>query len=179
MLAKRTSRRKCRDHEREWRGFCVDRNLKDDWLELLNDLEAFSLISICEGHCNRRAEPSRTPPHVKLRLKERLLPGIAGRWDEHKMEVLAKVNELFQTGDTYVNLELKFKLGLGTGRLNYQENLIVRVHGRQARVTEEMDADIHGWFERIVDRIEELDRHVALLWQGTNRGATGNALPNE
>jgi hypothetical protein len=95
------------------------------------------------------------------------------------MEVLGKVNELFQTGDTYVNLELKFKLGLGTGRLNYQENLIVRVHGRQARVTEELDADVHGWFERTVDRIEELDRHVALLWQDTNQGATGSALPNE
>ena len=168
MLPKRTSRRKCRGHEREWQGFCVDRNLKDDWLEHLNDLQAFSLISICEGHCNRQAEPSRTPPHIKLRLKEHLLPSIAGCWDKHKMEVLSKVNELFQTGDTYVNLELKFKLRLGTGRLDYQENLMVRVHGRQIKLSEEMDAEIYDWFERIVDRIKDLDHHVALLWQNAS-----------
>ena len=179
MLPKRTSRRKCRDHEREWRGFCVDKNLQDDWLERLNDLQAFNLISICEGHCNRQSEPSRTPPHVKLRLKERLLPGVASCWDENKMEVLSKVNELFQTGDTYVNLELKFKLRLGTGRLDYQENLIVRIHGRQARTSEEIDADTDGWFERIVDRIQDIDHHVALLWQDTNRDTERGKLSGE
>jgi hypothetical protein len=110
MLPKRTPRRKCRGHEREWRGFCVDANLEDEWLARLNDLQAFDLISICEGHCNRQAEPSRTPPHIKLRLKERLLRGVASHWDEHKMAVVGKVNRLFETGDTYVNLELKFKL---------------------------------------------------------------------
>lgn len=179
MLPKRTSRRKCRDHEREWRGFCVDKNLQDDWLERLNDLQAFSLISICEGHYNRQAEPSRTPPHVKLRLKERLLPDVASYWDEHKMEVLSKVNELFQTGDTYVNLELKFKLRLGTGRLDYQENLIVRIHGRQARASGEIDTDTNGWFEQTVDRIQDLDHHVAHLWQDTNSGTSRDVLPDE
>lgn len=179
MLPKRTSRRKCRDHEREWRGFCVDKNLQDDWLERLNDLQAFSLISICEGHCNRQTEPSRTPPHVKLRLKERLLPSVASCWNENKMEVLSKVNELFQTGDTYVNLELKFKLRLGTGRLDYQENLIVRIHGRQARASEEIDIDTDEWFERTVDRIQDLDHHVVLLWQDINQGSSRDVLPDE
>lgn len=179
MLPKRTSRRKCRDHEREWRGFCVDKNLQDDWLERLNDLQAFSLISICEGHCNQQTEPSRTPPHVKLRMKEHLLPNVASCWDEHKMEVLSKVNELFQTGDTYVNLELKFKLRLGTSRLDYQENLIVRIHGRQARASGEIDIDTDGWFEQTVDRIQDLDRHVVLLWQDTNQGTTRDVLPDQ
>ena len=179
MLPKKTSRRKCRDHEREWQGFCVDKNLKDDWLERLNGLQVFHLISICEGHHDRGAEPARTPPHVKLRLKDRFLPGIAGCWDEHKMEVLSKVNDLFQTGDTYVNLELKFKLRLGTGRLDYQENLIVRIHGRQARASGEIDTDTDGWFERTVDQVQDLDQHVILLWQDTNRGTAKDVLPDE
>ena len=164
MLPRRTPRRKCRDYEREWNGFCVDRNLEDDCLERLNGLEAFSLISICEGHCDRQTEPSRTPPHVKLRLRENLLPSIAGRWDEHKMAIVGEVNRLFQTGDTYVNLELKFKLRSGTGRLNYQEDLIVRVHSRQARISEEMGAETRDWFQRSVSRIEELDGQMARLW---------------
>ena len=171
MLPRKTPRRKCRDYEREWNGFCVDRNLEDDWLERLNDLEVFSLISICEGHCDRQTEPSRTPPHVKLRLRENLLPNIASRWDEHKMAIVSEVNRLFQTGDTYVNLELKFKLRSGTGRLNYQEDLIVRVHSRQARISEEIEADTHDWFQRSVSRIEELDSQMARLWGRAHPGA--------
>jgi hypothetical protein len=169
MLQRRTARRKCRDHEREWRGFCVDQNLEDGWLERLNGLGAFGLISICEGHCDGGSEPSGTPPHIKLRLTEALLPGIARHWDEHKMAILNAVSQLFQTGDTYVNLELKFKLRSGTGRLNYQEDLIVRIHGRQARDSEEMDTRTHDWFGQSVNRIEELDSLIALLWGQANQ----------
>jgi hypothetical protein len=171
MLPRKTPRRKCRDYEREWRGFCVDKNLEDEWLEHLNELKAFDLISICEGHCDRRTEPTRTPPHIKLRLKERLLPGIARLWDEHKMAVLNAANRLFQSGDTYVNLELKFKLRSATGRLNYQEDLIVRIHGRQARATEEINAETHDWFQQGVSRVEELDNLVARLWHGADEDA--------
>jgi hypothetical protein len=171
MLPRKTPRRKCRDNEREWNGFCVDRNLEDDWLERLNSLEAFSLISICEGHRDRQTEPSRTPPHVKLRLRENLLPRIASRWDEHKMAIVSEVNRLFQTGDTYVNLELKFKLRSGTGRLNYQEDLIVRVHSRQPRISEEIDAETRDWFQQSVSRIEELDGQMARLWSRAHPGA--------
>lgn len=166
MLPRRTPRRKCRDCEREWRGFCVDENLEDDWLECLNGLNTFTLISICEGHYGRQVEPSRTPPHIKMRLKEQFLPAVASRWDEHKMAILAEVNRLFQvSSDTYVNLELKFKLRSGTGRLSYQEEMILRVHGRQARVSEEMDAATRAWFEQSVGQIEALDRFVTTLWQ--------------
>jgi hypothetical protein len=90
------------------------------------------------------------------------------------MEILSKVNELFQTGNTFVNLELKFKLRLETGRLDYQENLLVRVHGRPANFSGEIDDDTHDWFEQTVDRIQDLDRHVALLWQNTNRDAASD-----
>jgi hypothetical protein len=171
MLPKRTPRRKCRGHEREWRGFCVDANLEDEWLARLNDLQAFDLISICEGHCNRQAEPSRTPPHIKLRLKERLLRGVASHWDEHKMAVVSEVNRLFETGDTYVNLELKFKLRSGTGRLIYQEDLVVRIHGRHARISKEMDDENRHWFQQSVSRVEGLDETVARLWNQTGQDA--------
>ena len=164
MYRKKTPRRTCRDHEREWNGFCVDRNLEDDWLVRLNDLKTFDLISICEGHCNHQTEPAQTPPHIKLRLKEHLLPGIARRWDEQKMAVVSEVSRLFETGDTYVNLELKFKLRSGRGRLIYQQDLIVRIHHRQVRISAEMDDKTHDWFRQTVGRIEELDNLIARLW---------------
>ena len=84
------------------------------------------------------------------------------------MVIVSKVNELFQTSGTYINLELKFKLRLGTGRLDYQENLLVRIHRRQVRTSEEMDTETHNWFEQTVNQIEDLDQYIALLWQGTN-----------
>jgi hypothetical protein len=171
MLPKRTPRRKCKDYEREWRGFCVDANLEDEWLERLNGLQAFDLISICEGHCSRQAEPSMTPPHIKLRLKERLLRGVASHWDEHKMAVVGEVNRLFETGDTYVNLELKFKLRSGAGRLIYQEDLVVRIHGRHARTSEEMDDESRHWFQHSVSRVEDLDETIARLWNRTEQDA--------
>ena len=168
MLPRRTARRECRSHEREWKGYCVDKNLEDDWLGRLNGLEAFALISICEGHCDHRSESSGSPPHIKLRLTDDFLPRVATHWDEHKMAVLNAVNQLFQTGDTYVNLELKFRLRSGTGRLNYQEDLIVRIHGLKARASEQMDAKTTDWFQQSVGRVEELDSLIALLWGHTS-----------
>jgi hypothetical protein len=169
MPTRKTSRRKCRDHEKEWNGFCVDKNLDDDWLARLNNLAAFNLISICEGHCGRPTEPSKARPHVKLKLKERLLPGVAAHWSEHKVALVHKVNELFQAGDTYVNLELKFKLRTATSRLNYEESLVVRIHSREVRTFEEMDARIVDWFQRGVSRVEALDDFVAALWNDINQ----------
>ncbi len=171
MLPRKTSRRTCKEHEREWQGFCVDRNLEDTWLTRLNDLGAFGLISICEGHCGRRAGSSGSPPHIKLRLKETLLPGVAQRWDASKMAIVSEVNRLFQTGDTYVNLELKFKLRSGTSRLVYREELVVRIHRRHARMSEEMDPETWDWFQRSVDRVEEFDGLITQLWSQMGQDA--------
>ena len=38
--------------EREWRGYSVDINLCDEWLEALNAMEVLELRSICEGHAH-------------------------------------------------------------------------------------------------------------------------------
>ena len=61
----RSLRRRCRDHEKRWRDFCVDKNLEEDWLERLNSLKAFTLIGICEGHHNQRAG-SATKTRISL-----------------------------------------------------------------------------------------------------------------
>lgn len=157
---------------------CVDENLEDDWLEHLNALKAFDLISICEGHSNRQQVPARTSPHIRLRLKEIFLSSIARHWDEQKMVVVSKVNRLFETGDTSVSLDLRFKLRLATGRLNYREEMIVGVNRRRSRVSEEIDTNAHAWFQQNVDRIEELDTHIVSLWDETNLDSTGSVMPN-
>jgi hypothetical protein len=163
MLPRKTPRRKCKEYEREWNGFCVDSNLEDDWLARLNSLRAFALISICEGHSGRPGEPSKVSPHIKLRLKPHLLPDISASWEQHKMAVVSEVDRLSDIGDTYVVLELKYRLRSGTGRLSYQEELLVRIHGPRARESEQMDPEIREWFQSSVSRIEQLDHFVGNL----------------
>lgn len=162
-MTKRTPRRACRDHERLWRERCVDKNLKDDWLERLNRLAAFSLINICEGHHDQQVGSSGRYPHISVRLKERLLPGIARHWEELRGATLSEMNRLFQTGDTDINMELKFRLRAGRGKLIYQEGLALRVRSFEKRKTSELDSQTANWFERVIQRIEGLDGMV-LEW---------------
>jgi hypothetical protein len=84
MPVRKTPRRQRREYEREWNSYCVDKNLEDEWLIRLNDLEAFRLISICMGHSGCQTELAKAAPHIKPKPKERLLPGIARCWDENK-----------------------------------------------------------------------------------------------
>jgi hypothetical protein len=157
-------RRVCRDHERLWHDICVDRNLDDGWLAQLNELKSLRLINICEGHPVSSSDHSRRSPQIILRLREQWLPGLGRRWDVDKMAVLERVNDLFRTGDTEGNLEAKFQLRWGRGRLTYLEDLTFRVRSRKRRTGTEMDAVTRQWFEDNVARLAALDGFLVELW---------------
>jgi hypothetical protein len=163
-------RRKCRDHEKRWRDFCVDKNLEEDWLERLNRLKSLNLVGVCEGHFDQRPSSASRFPYIGLRLKERLLPGIARDWEELRLSILNEVNKLFPAGDTNFDLELRFKLRAGRGRLIYQESLAVRMRSVQAAGSESMDTRTREWFEQSVKRIEALDA-IIWAWYRGNLGA--------
>ena len=162
---KRVPSKKCRDYERVWRDLCVDRGLQDDWLERLNGLKTLNLVGICEGHPDRSPGAAGRFPHIHLRLKESLLPGIAGHWEDLRAAMLNEVSRLFQLGDTDVRVELKFWLRAGRGKLIYREDLIVHVRSYQLRESATMEGETRAWFERAVDRIAEIDRAV-YTWHG-------------
>lgn len=163
MLRRRTARRECREHEKQWREFCVDKNLEDDWLERLNHLKTFALVGICEGHCDRQPGSPGRYPYIALRLRESLLPGIAKGWGELRTAMLSEVSRLFQAADTDINLELKFRLRAGRGKLIYREALTFRMRSYEVRSAEELDAQVRSWFERSIERIERLDV-VVIEW---------------
>jgi hypothetical protein len=156
--------RGCREHERRWRELCVDKNLEDEWLERLNDLRSLRLINVCEGHPDRRPEHGRRSPHIIVRLREEWLPGLGRRWDADKMVILERVNDLFRLGDTEGNLEVKFQVRWGRGRLAYLEELTFRVRGRKRRTGAEMDPATRRWFEDNVERLVALDVFLVELW---------------
>ena len=147
----------CQAHEKRWRDYCVDKNLDERWLEELNDLATLNLISICEGHCIPHKQSSSKFPHINLKLKDKLLPGFVKDWDTMRPKVLNKVHQFFQKGDTFFNLELRFKLRAGRGRLVYQEELTLKLRCFKARDSENMDTESYLWFEQSVESIKSLD----------------------
>jgi hypothetical protein len=155
----------CREYERPWREFCVDKNLQDDWLERLNGLDTLNLVGICEGHPHHAPGTSGRFPQINLRLKEAVLPGIADHWQDLRSAMLNEASKLFLLGDTDVRIELKFWLRAGRGKLVYQEDLTMRLRSYQARDETEMDAETFEWFARAVDRIAQIDETV-LNWHG-------------
>jgi hypothetical protein len=156
----------CQAHEKKWRNFCVDQNLEEHWLQTLNELNAFNLISICEGHYGERKNPSRKYAHINLKLKEKLLPGFVKDWETLRPQVLNEVHRLFQIGDTYFNLELRFKLRAGRGRLVYQEELTLKMRRFQPREAVQMDPESQAWFEQSITSIQALDQ-IILDWHQT------------
>jgi hypothetical protein len=103
-----------------------------------------------------------------------MLPGIATRWDESKLAVIDTVAQLFQTGETYVNLELKMRLRASTGRLHYQEDLVARIHRRRPFAPSSSDHDLRVWFDDTIRRVEELDRAMVSLWGAGSPAAAGS-----
>ncbi len=78
------------------------------------------------------------------------------------------MNRLFSSGNTHFNLELKFRLRMGMGRLMYREDLMVRMRRNRRRVSETMDAETNEWFCQSVERIERLDA-IVFSWHQKNQ----------
>ncbi len=125
----------------------------------LNALKSFRLISICEGHSNLRS----AFPHINLRLKKGLHPGIARRWDDVKTAITHQIIEALQSANMYVDCELKFRIKSDSPGTTYRQDLTVKIRSRRARVSEEMGTDVYRWFQQCIGQIEELDRFIELL----------------
>jgi len=154
----RDPKRKCRDYERPWRDYCIDKNLDDDWLERLNDLNVFDLINICEGHPQRVKTTATRYPQIYIKLKDKYLRDLVKDWEAIRPTLLKEIHHLFQDGKTHLNFDLNFKLRTGRGRLVYQEGLRLKIRANQVRDASGMDRDIRAWFDTCVTGIEILDR---------------------
>jgi len=77
------------------------------------------------------------------------------------------VSRLFEAADTDINLELKFRLRAGRGKLIYREDLTFRMRSYEVRASGELDVQARNWFERSVERAERLDG-VVVQWHDRN-----------
>lgn len=105
----------CRPHERRWRDRCVDAGLADEWLESLNSLAVFDLISICEGHPDEPEFEHRRTPHINLRVKEPAAESFAGLWNSDRATLAALLDEAFLAHPLAVVFEVRSGRELRSG----------------------------------------------------------------
>lgn len=156
---RRTTRRPCRDHERLWGERYVDKDLKDDWLERLNRLNNFDLISICQGH--NGSTRSRQLPGLNVRVKQEQRRQFG---PEVCLRAFEQVLDQLPADDTRATCERKIKKS-NQGRSH--DDLVLMVDYLQTGrggISEKIRED---WFERTIQAIENADASFADFAAGT------------
>jgi len=150
-----------REHERIWNGRLVDKNLENEWLESLNSLKFYKLISICEGHNNNSLH---THPHINLRLKEEHIPVLLSKFDQLSQSLNNKLVEIFGHENNSVTLEFKIKLIASPTSRPIRRDLVIRIRSRHTRENLEIDNKIKNWFQNIIIQIQKFDKYSKLLY---------------
>lgn len=148
--------RECRPQERRWRDHCVDKNLEDSWLERLNDLRRFDLISICEGHFDSRRGAGDRSPHINLRLRSSALPASL---DELalRLSALRTTVDGSLSRDAWIRFDLTVNIRAATSVPPSEAKVVLCLRARHRREGEILDSITYDWFTNAVAQIEAVD----------------------
>lgn len=155
----------CREHARQWRDQCVDKNLEDSWLEALNNLATFELISICEGHRDSR-KPRGRWPHINLRLKEQYIPLLLAGFDCAASQMQQELMKHWGDETTTVEARFEIKMNASRSRQEIQRDFCLRIESRRPRTEQSMDEATGEWFTSTVRRIQAWDAFFGKLIAG-------------
>jgi hypothetical protein len=158
--------RPIREHQRIWQDYYVDKNLDDDWLEMLNSLSFYKMISICEGHFHDNNRPRGACPHINLRLKEQYMPLVISKFDQVSQILRQKLVELFGHENTYADIEFNIKIIASRSREEIRRDLVMHIHSRIARTREELDTNTKTWFQKIIKKVQEFDNFFSNILNG-------------
>lgn len=163
----------CRPFERPWRNFCVDSGLRDDWLERLNSLSVFDLISICEGHSDEDPGEMRRIPHIHLRLKDAETANVTARWHELRLDAASLVATFLCDRNDAAHFEIRSGYAVSRGELEPVEIVLLQLAAKWDHLAAE-PVNARIWFERNVAAVENFDRAFRLVLEG--RPAVGGKI---
>ncbi len=146
-----------REEERAWNNHNVDMNLNDAWLEALNSLRTYNLISICEGHVSGGRGIGHSRPHINLRIKEQYIPLLVRKIDDVSNDMQLRLVELFGYDDTIAEMKYTIKFTSSRRRQNIERDLVVSINFNISRQTQEIDTETRKWFEKIINNIRKYD----------------------
>lgn len=159
----RRTMRAPRETERIWNNRIVHKNIEDGWLESLNSLKVFELISICEGHANSR-RPFSNRPHINLRIREKHIPMMATNFDEIATNLQNKLIELFGNENTNADIEYKIKFNSSRFKQEIMRDFVVHVQSRTLiEESDEIDPSIKNWFKENINAVCQLDLFMGEL----------------
>lgn len=156
----------CRPFERRWRNYCVDRNLKDDWLERLNGLKIFDLISICEGHEDEADIVARRLPHFNLRVRENMIGMLDRRWGSDRERIGQALDAAFE--NRFVSAKFEIRSGFIKERRTIDPQDIALLKIGPAVDVLDFDRIYYGaeWFEENIAAAEAFDQFLFDLLNG-------------
>jgi hypothetical protein len=148
------------DYQRMWNGHSVDKNLKDEWLQDLNDLKIFDLINICEGHRNEVGQRRNESPHIYLKIKEEI------REKAYEYYRFSKNSDMLEKNmsKTFED-HLRFRCSLCF------EKTITNTNRSSARIVFKLNSSprldfekggMDNWFTEAIKKIKKLDKK---LWE--------------
>lgn len=149
----------CGPHERRWRDKCVDAGLSDTWLERLNALAVFDLISICEGHPDEPVFEHRRTPHINLRVKEVHAETIAGLWNSERATLAALLDESFHARPLSVVFEVRSGREVRHGSATGYTLCLLKIKPGPATLGS-VPPEKAQWFEQTIAAIETLDNSL-------------------
>lgn len=157
----------CGPQERRWRDRCVDTGLKDDWLERLNALAVFDLISICEGHPDEPELEHRRTPHINFRVKEIHAETIAALWNSERAILAALIDEAFLAHPLSFVFEVRSGRELRFGSAG--DFVLCLLKLRPAPLSlDRRPPEKAEWFRLAIAAIETLDRLLSRIPFSTN-----------
>lgn len=141
---------------RAWRNYHVDVNLADEWLELLNDLFVFDLVSICEGHWHME-HPYDASPHINLKMKQCYLSQALVKWNQCKGIIEETVNRM--SNNTYMFIHARLALDYSSPDVSFQnEGFLMEFECSRRRTKDLPETWFANWFGFLVVGIEEMDK---------------------
>lgn len=148
------------EYQRTWRDYQVDKNLADEWLESLNRLSCFELVSVCEGHCQCNDKYPKLVLFGSRLVLNSLKQSIVDR-----VPIQNFLNSCIGSNTCY---SLTYTTGISSDLEDVHHNGSIKLSIRrmQPRISEELDASTTIWFEQAVHVVEMFDELVCSLLHG-------------
>ena len=153
----------CKSYERPWLDWAVDRNLDDQWLERLNNLETLNLVSICEGHLDVKPTSIKRRPYIVLSPKNDFMMPLTVRWYELKEALAVEIERIWPGENTSVEFEIQHRLLKDEDGLADIEGIVIRITSVRKRDMMIISVWIQKWFRQTISKIETFDRFLKTL----------------
>ena len=141
----------------------MDRNLDDCWLDRLNNLEVFSLVSICEGHIDVKPPSVRRSPRIALMLKKAYMRPLTEQWYDLKEYLATSIERIWPDEETIIEFEIQHRLVKKYDLVEEIEAIIIRIISERKRDTMLLPEWTNHWFRQALSRIETFDLFMKTL----------------